>query len=33
MPIAWGLAEGGRDSFYLTLGQAIGGRRPGIRPR
>ena len=31
--LAWGFAEGGRDNFYLTLGQAIGARRPGIRPR
>jgi NTE family protein len=31
--VAWGLAEGGRSNFYLTLGQRFGARRPAFRPR
>ena len=31
--LAWGLAEGGRSNFYLTLGQRFGARRPAFRPR
>ncbi|MGE5177933.1 MAG: patatin-like phospholipase family protein [Bacteroidota bacterium] len=29
--IAYGRAERGRDNYYLTLGQPLGGRRPGFR--
>lgn len=31
--VAYGLAEGDRGNFYLTLGQPLGGRRPGFRER
>jgi NTE family protein len=30
--LAYGVAEGGRDNFYLTLGQIIGLPHPGLRP-
>jgi NTE family protein len=33
MCLAWGLAEGGRENFYLTIGQRFGSRRPAFRPR
>ncbi len=28
--LAYGRAEGGRGNYYLTLGQPLGGRRPGF---
>jgi NTE family protein len=31
--LAFGLADGGRDNYYLTLGQPLGSRRPGFRLR
>jgi NTE family protein len=31
--IAYGRAERDRGNFYLTLGQPLGGRRPGFRSR
>jgi hypothetical protein len=31
--IAYARAEGGRANYHLTLGQPLGGRRPGFRPR
>lgn len=31
--VAYGIAEGDRGNFYLTLGQPLGGRRPGFRER
>jgi NTE family protein len=33
LSVALGLAEGGRQNFYLTVGQRIGSRRPAFRPR
>ncbi len=31
--LAYGRAEGGRSNYYLTLGQPVGGRRPGFGAR
>jgi len=31
--LAYGRTEGDRGNFYLTLGQPLGGRRPGFRVR
>jgi NTE family protein len=28
--IAYGRTDGGRSNYYLTLGQSLGGRRPGF---
>jgi NTE family protein len=31
--LAFGLAEAGRTNYYMTLGQLLGGRRPGFQVR